>query len=99
MTEDAESQARDTRITVSRLEGAALVSSFGLLGILSRAGSLAAAALSSLPMWRSADPLAVLAVSDEERKKREKELREAEAAEDREEEAVGRLLDDDSPAP
>ncbi len=48
-------------------------------------------------MWRSADPLAVLAVSDEERKKREKELREAEADEDREEEAVGRLLDDEEP--
>jgi hypothetical protein len=95
LTEDAERDALDTRIRVSAVEGAALVSSFSLIGLLSRAGSLAASALTSLPMWRRVDPLAVLSVSEEERKRREKDLREAEAAEDREEQAVGRLLDDE----
>ena len=56
---------------------------------------MAAAALSSLPMWRRVDPFAVLSVSEEERKRREKDLREAEESEDREGQAVGRLLDDE----
>jgi hypothetical protein len=37
----------------------------------------------------------VLSVSEEERKRREKDLRDAKTAEDREDEGVGRLLDDD----
>jgi hypothetical protein len=77
------------------VEGATLAASISLLGILSRAGSMAAAALTSLPMWRRVDPLAVLSVSEEERQKREQEMREAEEAEDREGKGVGRLLDED----
>ena len=49
--------------------------------------------MSSLPMWQRVDPLAVLAISDEERERRKKDLLEAERAEDQEDEAVGRLLD------
>ena len=52
-------------------------------------GSLAAAALSSLPLWRRVDPLAVLALSEEERWQREQEMRAAQR-----DESIGRLLDD-----
>ena len=93
MTEDAESQAFDTKLTKSVAEAAALATSFGLLSILSRAGALAASVLSALPMWRRVDPLAVLSISKEERKRREQDLRNAEKAEDREEQGVSRLLD------
>ncbi len=93
MTEDAESQAFDTKLTKSVAEGAVLATSFGLLSILSRAGSLAASVLSALPMWRRVDPLAVLSISKEERMRREQDLRDAEKAENREEQGVARLLD------
>ena len=59
--------------------------------------NLAAVALSALPVWRRVDPLAILALSDEERRKREEELRAARETEDQSEEAVGRLLDDEEP--
>ena len=70
------------------VEGMALVVSGGLLALLMRGGSLAAAALSSVPLWRRIDPLAVLSLSEEERWQREQDIRAAQ----REEEG-GRLLD------
>jgi hypothetical protein len=70
------------------VEGMALVVSGGLLALLMRGGSLAAAALSSVPLWRRVDPLAVLSLSEEERWQREQDIRAAQ----REEEG-GRLLD------
>ena len=72
MTEDAESQAFDTKLTTSVVESAALATSFSLLAILSRAGSLAASVLSALPMWRHVDPHAVLLISYEARQRRER---------------------------
>ncbi len=93
--EESESRAQEERISVSIVDSAGLATSVGLLGLLSRAPSLAAAAMTSLPIWRGADPLDVLSVSEEERKRREKDLRDEKAAEDREDEGVGRLLDDD----
>ena len=42
-----------------------------------------------------ADPLAVLSISEEEHKRREQDLRDAKAAEDRADQCVGHLLDDD----
>ena len=95
LIEESREQALDTRITVSVAESAALLSSFGVLSLVSRLGTLAAAALSSIPAWRRFDPLAVLYVSEEERWRRERDLRDAEAAEDREDEEVGRILGDD----
>jgi hypothetical protein len=92
--DDSESRASEQRMSVTVMDSAALASSLGLLSILSRASSLAAAAMSSLPIWRGVDPLAVLAISEEERKQREKDLRDAQAAEDDADRAVGRLLDD-----
>jgi cytochrome oxidase Cu insertion factor (SCO1/SenC/PrrC family) len=93
MAEDAELAAGERETIVSTAEEVALAFSAGLLGILLRGSSLAAMALSALPVWRRVDPLAILALSDEERRKREEELRSARETEDQSEEAVGRLLD------
>ena len=93
-TEDSDSAADDLRQRVTAIQGAAVAASIGWISLLSRAPSLLAAAASSLPMWQRVDPLAVLSVSDEERARRELDLRDAEEAEDRDDEAVGRLLDD-----
>jgi hypothetical protein len=71
------------------IEGVTLFVTGGLLAALVRGGSLAAAALSSLPLWRRVDPLAVLALSEEERWQREQEMRAAQR-----EESIGRLLDE-----
>ena len=49
--------------------------------------------LSSLPIWTPVDPLAVLTISDEERRRREEDLRKAREAEDDTERGVGELLD------
>jgi hypothetical protein len=93
MAEDAELVAGERELIVSSAEEVAVVFSAGLLGILLRGSSLAAVAVSALPVWRRVDPLAILALSDEERRKREEELRSARETEDSSEEAVGRLLD------
>jgi hypothetical protein len=93
MAEDAALAAGERETIVSSAEKVAVAFSAGLLGILLRGSSLAAVALSSLPIWRRVDPLAILALSDEERRKREEELRAAQEKEDSSEEAVGRLLD------
>jgi hypothetical protein len=71
----------------------ALVVSTGFLTALLRGGSLLALTFSSLPLWNGFDPLAVLALTREERKKREEELREARRAEDRGAAGLGDLLD------
>jgi VCBS repeat-containing protein len=94
MTDDARDLADAYQVTVSAAEGAALMLSLGWLGALLRSGSLAAIAFSALPMWRRVDPLAVLTISEEERLKREQELRSAQELEDRTEARVGDLLDD-----
>ena len=80
-------RAEQETLTIT-VEGMALVVSSGLLALLMRGGSLAAAALSSVPLWRRVDPLAVLALSEEERWQREQDIRAAQ----REEES-GQLLD------
>ena len=64
-----------------------------LLSTLLRGGALFAAALSALPLWRGVDPLVVLALSEEERRKREQELERAREAEDRGSDEIGSLLD------
>ena len=92
---DARGDASLSELLVSSVEGLALMVSSSLLAAIVRGGSLVATALSSLPMWRRVDPLAVLALSDEERRKREMELRAAAAGEDEAESGIGRLLDDD----
>ena len=51
-----------------------------------------------LPLWRRVDPLAVLALSDDERREVQETLRAAKAAEDKSS-SVGRLLEDKDPDP
>lgn len=46
-------------------------------------GEQSRATLSSLPLWQRADPLVVLALSDEERRKMQAELRAAREEEER----------------
>jgi hypothetical protein len=93
MTDDARELAGEHQVTVSAAEGFALMLTLGWLGLLLRGGSLAAIALSSLPMWRRVDPLAVLAISEEERFRREQDLQNARKLEDQMERGVGNLLD------
>ena len=62
-----------------------------LIGIVSRGGSLLALTFSSLPLWKGFDPLAILAMTSLERKRRKEELEAEEQAEDR---GVARLFDD-----
>ena len=94
MTDSADEAASEQQAIVSAGQGVALAASLGWLAALLRGGSLAALAISSLPMWRGVDPLAILALSDEERKRLEEDLREAREQEDAKEKEVGRLLDD-----
>jgi hypothetical protein len=78
MGKDAALRLHEQLTMISAAEGVALAASAGMLLALLRGGTLVAFALSSLPLWRQADPLAVLALSDEEREEREEELREEE---------------------
>jgi hypothetical protein len=93
MTDDARALADERQVTVSAAEGFALMLSLSWLGLLLRSGSLAAIAFSALPMWRRVDPLAVLTISEEERVRREQDLRSARDREDQTEKGVGDLLD------
>ena len=93
ISEDSERQEAEVEQTRSRIERAALAMSTGALALLLRGSSLAAMALSSLPVWARVDPLSVLLLSDRERKKREQELRDAEILEDQGD-RLGDLLDD-----
>jgi hypothetical protein len=93
MTDDARKLADQRQLTVSATEGFALMVSLSWLGVLLRSGSLAAIAFSALPMWRRVDPLAVLTISEEERVRREQDLRCARELEDQTERGVGDLLD------
>ena len=91
ISQDEARQHEEAEQTRSRIERIALALSTGVLALIARASSLTAMALSSLPVWQRLDPLSVLALSDRERKEREKELRDAEILEA--EGAVGDLIE------
>jgi hypothetical protein len=93
MTDASEEAEQDRKVVVTTAEGAMLAASLSWLTPLLRCGSLTAVAFSALPLWHRVDPLAVLAVSDEERRRREDDLRKARELEDEKEMGVGRLLD------
>ena len=97
MEDDADLAARKRSLIVSAAEGVTIATSVGLLSLLLRSGSLLGMALSALPLWRRVDPLAVLALSDDEREKLEKDLRSAEEDEDEKDDGVGRVLDEVDP--
>jgi hypothetical protein len=89
LTEEQEERLRAEEWSVETIEATAMVLSTSILPALLRSSSLWAATLSSIPLWRRADPLVVLALSDEERRKMQTELREARE----EEERLSRVLD------
>ena len=93
ITNDAERQADAVETSVSTVERVGLALSASFLAVLQRGGSLLAMALSSLPVWRTVDPLAVLALSKKERDAREKEIRAAEEDEDEASHGLGGVLD------
>ena len=74
-----------------------IATSVGLLSLLLRSGSLVGAALSAMPLWQRVDPLAVVALSKEEREKLQRDLRLAEEAEDEKAGGIGRLFDGADP--
>jgi len=96
MREDGAQTAGEDDFRIASAEGIAFAASTALLAGLMRSSSLLAIALSSLPLWRRVDPLAVLALSEREREERERTLRAAKKAEDENAAAVGELLDDES---
>jgi hypothetical protein len=92
MSEEAQEQENEGVVVVSRAEGVALAFSATMLSAILRAGNLAAIALSSLPLWSRIDALAVLSLSEEERRARDQELQDAEDEEERKAKGIGRLL-------
>ena len=79
---------------VLRSESIILALSTSLVAVLLRSSALWAVALSSLPMWRRLDPVAVLGLTGAGRRNRADEVRFAEMLED-ETTRVGKLLDEE----
>jgi hypothetical protein len=92
LTAEADVEEARSETVFANVRAMALALSTGLLTALLRGGSLLALTFSSLPLWKGFDPLAVLAMTSVERKRRQQEMEAEEAAENRD---VARLLDED----
>ena len=92
MGSEAEGEASEGDLVASRAKGVVLAVSATILATVLRVGSLAAMALSSLPLWRRVDPLMILSLSEEERRERAEKLKAAEQEEDRGTGKLRRLL-------
>lgn len=92
LQEEAERVSHEPGFGWTMARGVAVALSTSILGALLRGGSLLAMTLSSLPIWLRFDPLAILALTDAERERRERELRDARRDEDKR--GVGRVLDE-----
>jgi len=79
--EAASGDADDSEWMAPALEGMTLAATTGLLAAVLRSGSLMAMGLSSVPLWKRADPLTVLSLSKEEREDLEANLRAASSGE------------------
>ena len=91
LSDEDEIAQGESQTVFASVRAMALAVSTGSLAALLRGGSLLALTFSSLPIWNGFDPLAVLAMSTVERKRRADELRADEATED---EAVARMFDE-----
>ena len=91
---DADAHLQSLHTWVLRGESLILALSTGLVAVLLRSSALWAVALSALPMWRRLDPVAVLGMSSDHRRRRDEEVRFAELMED-ETTRVGKLLDEE----
>jgi hypothetical protein len=78
----ASSELEPDASLVATAEGLVALLSSGLAAFILRGGPLLASALSSLPLWKRVDPLAVLNLSEAERWQREEEMRAARQAEE-----------------
>ena len=73
--------------------GGTLTLSAGLATWILRGGSLVASALTTMPIWKGFDPLNVLPLSRKERRKKLKEVHDAEEDERRKDRRVANILD------
>jgi hypothetical protein len=98
---DSSARASEFAVWVARSESVMMAVGLGLVASLLRSGSLLALTVSSMPVWKGLDPVAVLMTDRQSLERRASELRFAERIED-ETDGVGRVLDDDearSPSP
>jgi VCBS repeat-containing protein len=91
--QEAASDAADLELRVGAAEGALAGMLAGALALLARGSTIVAAMLSSLPMWRGVDPLAVLGVSDERREALAKKLQDEARREAEEAGGLAQMLD------
>ncbi|MCP5056880.1 MAG: tandem-95 repeat protein, partial [bacterium] len=77
LSDAEETGSADRDWLVLAIEGIAMAATTGLLAGVLRASSLLAMAISTVPLWRRADPLMILSLSNEERRDLEATLRRA----------------------
>jgi hypothetical protein len=82
-----------TAIYTATVKGATITLSSGLAIWVLRAGSLAASAISSMPVWRGFDLLPVLPLSDKKRREKIRKMQSVEKDEKKEYKKVADLLD------
>jgi VCBS repeat-containing protein len=80
-------------IIANTIRGTTWTLSAGFVAWILRGGSLVAAAMSSIPIWRGLDPLPVIAMSRKEREKRDKDKRVDQQEEDDLQKEIGDLID------
>jgi hypothetical protein len=90
---DAGKAAEQQNMTIAAFERVGLALSAGLVALAARGSSLVAMLLSALPMWRKIDPLVLLGLTREERRRREEEMRRASESETREAREASEMLD------
>ena len=93
MGSEAEGETGEGDLVASRAKGVVLAISATILATILRVGSLAAMALSSIPLWRRVDPLVIHSLSDEERRELDEKRKAAEREEERGARGISRLLD------
>ena len=91
---DAEAYRESQRTVVTQATASIFFTlSAGVVTWVLRAGSLMASLLSSMPLWRGLDPLPVLLMTDDKRKRLKLAIRDQEADEAQDEPGVGRLFE------
>jgi hypothetical protein len=89
-----ESIGRQDEFIIKVVKGVTLMFSVGLATWVLRTGSLIASAITSIPIWKSFDPLPVLPLSRKKRREKIKEVRIIEKDERMKNKKVAELLDD-----
>jgi uncharacterized delta-60 repeat protein len=92
MQEQMDKAARSQTLLISSVKGMTVVVLAGFVRWYLQAGKLLASILATTPLWRQFDPLAVLSLSTQERRKKLAALQQAKTAEEEENEALKRIL-------